>query len=148
MTKTVLWNFENYAGMDDFIDRALAECNHWVNYKMSIDVVLPEGDEFTEDDRAEGLELVRQAVAIRSSVYKWRNHRKDISSQLESEQDPAKAEDLKKELKKTAHRIVAWGFEIAKLRAEFEFFVAAQGIPPRVRGRQPRRDSLTTEDYS
>lgn len=139
MSKT--FNLEDFS-MDVWIEQALAEGNHVCGYK---DVM----EEYARLDYLEepevGLGYVKKANNVRAKLYRLKKERQGLVDQVLSS---GMTEKLEAGLLSVGNKLVLAGFDLIRMRDGFDEYLGLNGIPERSRGRQPRKDALTTEDYS
>ena len=137
----IVFNLEGFK-MGDWLEQAIAEGNYICGYKD----VMEEYSRLDYLDEPEvGLGMIKTAYNVRAKLYRLKKERKPL---VEQAMNSGMTPELKSELEELGNRIILAGFELVRMRDDFDEYLGLNAIPERVRGRQPRRDSLTTEDYS
>lgn len=110
--------------IEDYITDALEEGNYVTGYKKIFQAV-----GLSEDELADGLEVIRQAVNATQALYRFRTELKALKDRRWVAGTDVVA--LEKEIRKVEHKIVARVYDIICLREPLDEFLVLTGIPVR-----------------
>lgn len=110
--------------IEDYITDALEEGNYVTGYKKIFQAV-----GLSEDELADGLEVIRQAVNATQALYRFRTELKALKDRRWVAGTDVVA--LEKDIRKVEHKIVARVYDIICLREPLDEFLVLTGIPVR-----------------